>query len=218
MYSNDELLQMISSDDPTLRYKACSELILSESSSPEIINALTKALHDKDEDVAGRARVALRADIHHQMAIQMGISEAENQLETGNLSNGTDEITRLDEVTPSFDPPASLFRRFAALFIDMLILAIVCIGIGLMFSSFLELMGFYTRLISVVIALLYFSLGNSIHFDGSTLGKRALHLFVKGLDGRYISFPRAILRSSILLILILFSGWQAADHIRRATS
>ena len=60
MYSNDELLQMISSDDPTLRHKACSELILSESSSPEIINALTKALHDKDEDVVGRARAALR--------------------------------------------------------------------------------------------------------------------------------------------------------------
>ena len=138
----------------------------------------------------------------------MGITEPENQRETGNLSNVADGITRLDEVSPAFDPPASLFRRLAALFIDMIILAIVCIGIGLIFGSFLELMGFYTRLISAVIALLYFSLGNSIHFDGSTLGKRALHLYVKGLDGQYISFPRAILRSSILVILILFSRWQ----------
>ena len=208
MYSKEKLLEMLLSEKASTRYDACEWLRVSQESSPEIVIALEKATHDEDKEIAERATYALQADIHHQMAIKMGIVEAENQLETGNLSNDADGITRLEEVTPSFDPPASLFRRLAALFIDMLILAIVCIGIGLMFGSFLELMGFYTRLISAVIALLYFSLGNSIHFDGSTLGKRALHLFVKGLDGRYISFPRAILRSSILVILILFNGWQ----------
>jgi uncharacterized RDD family membrane protein YckC len=201
-------LIMLKSPKADTRCKACEELRVATESSPEVVLALEEATQDEDEYVAESARQALTADVHNRMALKMGRSWANPAYETVNQSIGADEIAATEEVMPSYSPPASLFRRFGALFIDMLILAIICIGIGLLFGSLLEIMRFYTRLISAAIALLYFSFGNSIHFEGNTLGKRALHLCVKGLDETYISFPRALLRSSILVILVLFSGWQ----------
>jgi uncharacterized RDD family membrane protein YckC len=204
----DKYTKMLKSPKSDTRYDACEELRLATESSPEVVLALEEATHDEDAYVAERARQALSVDVHTQMALKMGRSWAIPESETVNQSHAAGEIAATEEVTLSFFPPASLPRRFFALFIDMLILAIICIGIGLLFGSLLELIGFYTRLISAAIALLYFSFGNSFHFEGNTLGKRALHLVVKGLEGSYISFPRALLRSSLLVILVLLSGWQ----------
>lgn len=83
MYSKEELLEMLSSSQPSVRYEACEALRISEESSPEIINALEMASHDLDKDVAARAKLALQTDVHHQMAIKMGIVEPE-EIEVGN--------------------------------------------------------------------------------------------------------------------------------------
>ena len=45
---------------------------MATSSSPEVILALEEATQDENEDVAERAIQALLAEVHHQMAIQMG--------------------------------------------------------------------------------------------------------------------------------------------------
>ncbi|NJD59362.1 MAG: hypothetical protein C3F13_07200 [Anaerolineales bacterium] len=77
MNSKEKLLEMLASDDGTERYGACELLRVSEESSPEIVHALMNALHDRDEDVVGKARAALKADVHHQMAINLGLIKEE---------------------------------------------------------------------------------------------------------------------------------------------
>lgn len=73
MYSQEQLLEMLSSDHPSVRYEACEELRVRQESSPEIINALVKAIHDEESWVEESAKLALQADAHHQMAIKLGI-------------------------------------------------------------------------------------------------------------------------------------------------
>ena len=75
MYSKEKLLEMLSSEKASTRYDACEWLRVSQESSPEIVIALEKATHDDDKEIAERAAYALQADIHHQMAIKMGIVE-----------------------------------------------------------------------------------------------------------------------------------------------
>jgi hypothetical protein len=77
MYTKEVLLEMLLSDKPPVRYEACEMIRASSKSSPEVISALLKALHDSNGEVAGRARAALHADVHHQMAIKMGIEKPE---------------------------------------------------------------------------------------------------------------------------------------------
>jgi hypothetical protein len=64
---------MLSSDKASVRYDACELIRISEESSPELVTALVKATHDNNKDVAERANAALKADVHHQMAINVGI-------------------------------------------------------------------------------------------------------------------------------------------------
>ena len=75
MYSKEKLLEMLSSEKASTRYDACEWLRVSQESSPEIVIALEKATHDEDKEIAERAAYALQADIHHQIAIKMGIVE-----------------------------------------------------------------------------------------------------------------------------------------------
>jgi hypothetical protein len=81
MYSNEDLLKMISSNKASTRYDACEWLRVRRESSPEIVHALDKATHDEDVEVALRAYLALQADVHHQMAIDMGVVEPDEQQE-----------------------------------------------------------------------------------------------------------------------------------------
>lgn len=77
MFTKEELLEMLMSDKPPVRYEACEMIRTISESSPEVINALIKSLIDSNGEVAGRARAALNADVHHQMAIKMGIEKPE---------------------------------------------------------------------------------------------------------------------------------------------
>ncbi|NJD59363.1 MAG: hypothetical protein C3F13_07190 [Anaerolineales bacterium] len=75
MYSREKLLEMLTSNKPSVRYEACEWIRVSQESSPEIVIALEKATHDVDKEVTERATLALQADVHHQMAIQIGMIE-----------------------------------------------------------------------------------------------------------------------------------------------
>lgn len=78
MYSNEKLLEMLKSEKSSVRYEACIRLQTVKESSPEIIEALEKATHDEDSNVAERANLALQADVHHTMAIKMRMIESDN--------------------------------------------------------------------------------------------------------------------------------------------
>jgi len=58
MYSIEKLLEMIASENSSIRYDACEWLRISQESSPKVINALEKATHDTDLEVAMRAYCA----------------------------------------------------------------------------------------------------------------------------------------------------------------
>jgi hypothetical protein len=79
MYSNEKLLEMLKSEKSSVRYEACIRLQTVKESSPEIIEALEKATHDEDSNVAERANLALQTDVHHQMAIKMSGGETDNK-------------------------------------------------------------------------------------------------------------------------------------------
>jgi hypothetical protein len=76
-------LNMLKSPKADTRYDACEELRLATESSPEIILALIEATQDENEDVAERAKSALNADVHRQMAIknEIGLPIFETQPE-----------------------------------------------------------------------------------------------------------------------------------------
>ncbi len=71
MYSKEKLLEMLSSDNATIRYSACEWIRISPESYPEYITALQKATQDADAGVASSASLALQADVHRNMAISM---------------------------------------------------------------------------------------------------------------------------------------------------
>ena len=73
MYTAEKLLQMLTNRKASVRYEACEWLRVRQESSPEIVRALELATHDQDKEVAERAVKALQADVHHQMAIELGM-------------------------------------------------------------------------------------------------------------------------------------------------
>ncbi len=77
MYSVEKLLEMITSLKSSDRYDACEWLRIAQESSPDIIYALRKATFDDDKEVATRAYMALQADVHQKMMIDMGLIKAE---------------------------------------------------------------------------------------------------------------------------------------------
>jgi hypothetical protein len=86
MYSKEKLLEMLISKKASRRYDACEWLRVSQESSPEIIHALEKASRDPNKDVSERANLALKSDIHHQMAIQIGMIKPDANYSEAELS------------------------------------------------------------------------------------------------------------------------------------
>ncbi len=86
MYSNEKLLEMLKSEKSSVRYEACKRLQTTKESSPEIIHALEKAGRDPNKHVAERANLALKSDVHHQMAIQLGMIKPVHTYTEGELS------------------------------------------------------------------------------------------------------------------------------------
>jgi len=125
------------------------------------------------------------------------------------------------------DGYAGFWRRFAANFIDGIILNIVMVVVG--YAVGVPLRSSYgtdmadvssSRLavysvVNLVVGWLYFTLSEASVTQG-TLGKRALRIVVTDLDGRRISFGRAnarfwskIISGAIFLIGYIMAGFTA---------
>lgn len=122
MYTKEKLLKMLSSDKASVRYDACEWIRVSHESSPEIVTALEKATHDVDKEVAKRATLALRADMHHQMAIKMGMIEPEKTEEKeGKISQITTKpgsAPMNDKTTKKMQTMYKLGKIFLGIFIS----------------------------------------------------------------------------------------------------
>lgn len=97
MYKTEKLFQMLTNRKASVRYDACEWLRVRQESSPEIVRALERATYDEDKEVSDRAKYALQADVHHQMAIAMGIirpdkTEANRKIPAPPLGTGEIQV------------------------------------------------------------------------------------------------------------------------------
>ena len=100
-------------------------------------------------------------------------------------------------------PYVGFWRRFAAYFIDAIILNIIGMFpgwvIGIVFDDSIFSIMFYSFAISTLVWTLYFG-----YFESSkkqaTLGKQALGIKVTDLEGNRISFGKAVARYVVKLI------------------
>lgn len=99
----------------------------------------------------------------------------------------------------------SFWERFAAMFIDGIILAIVNFLVGLLVSGWPFFAG---NLVTIIIGWLYYALQESAS-NQATLGKRAMGLRVTDLNGHRVSFARATGRhfGKIISAIIIFIGY-----------
>jgi uncharacterized RDD family membrane protein YckC len=115
------------------------------------------------------------------------------------------EIPPLPPTPPSFRK-AGFWRRTVALFIDWIILAIVCCLLGFFFGEKFLHMGGWERFIGFAIALLYFVPLNSRLGGGRTIGKRALGIRVVSKTGEPLSVGRSFVRAFVLLLPFFVNG------------
>jgi uncharacterized RDD family membrane protein YckC len=101
---------------------------------------------------------------------------------------------------------AGFWRRSGALFIDWILLAIVCCALGFFFGESFLRMGGWERFIGFAIALLYFVPLNSRLGGGRTIGKRALGIRVVSKTGELLSPGRSFVRSFVLLLPFFVNG------------
>jgi uncharacterized RDD family membrane protein YckC len=114
-------------------------------------------------------------------------------------------IPPLPPTPPEFHK-AGFWRRNAAFFIDWIILAIVCWGLGFFLGDFFMSMGGWERVIGFAIALLYFVPLNSGLGGGRTIGKRALGTRVVSRTGEPLSVGKSFVRSFVLLLPFFVNG------------
>jgi uncharacterized RDD family membrane protein YckC len=115
------------------------------------------------------------------------------------------EIPPLPSTPPDFRK-AGFWRRSVALFIDWIILAIVCCFLGFFFADSFMRMGGWERFIGFAIALVYFVPLNSRLGGGRTIGKRALGIRVVSKIGEPLSIARSLVRSFVLLLPFFVNG------------
>ncbi|WP_171171811.1 RDD family protein [Streptomyces sp. I05A-00742] len=94
---------------------------------------------------------------------------------------------------------APLGRRFAAIFIDWALSMLI--AYGLLSGGNVHRAGNWALLIFFVLSLL------TVGTVGFTPGKRLLRIRVIGVDGGRLTFPKALLRSVLLVIVIPAVIW-----------
>ena len=101
----------------------------------------------------------------------------------------------------SIPQPSGLWRRFAAMFIDILVLAVIGLLAGRMLLGVsCASLGALAQLIGLAVAILYTALLNSRTGGGRTVGKWLCDIQVVGENGLPVSFARSLGRSVLLWI------------------
>ncbi|MAT15106.1 MAG: hypothetical protein CMJ46_07525 [Planctomyces sp.] len=118
---------------------------------------------------------------------------------------------------------AGFWLRFAAFFIDWIILIVISAFIGAIYGFVLAILGVdldviqkTANLIGVLVSWIYYAASESSSAQ-ATLGKRALGIKVTDLNGRRISFLRALGRTvaKILSGMILLIGYIMAGFTEK---
>lgn len=111
------------------------------------------------------------------------------------------------------------FRRIFAFIIDYLILALICVFISRVTYSYFEYYPFLFQCIGTFICLFYFATFNSSLSAGNSIGKSICKIQVTDLAKQQITFFHSLLRSSIFIIPLCFSGYlQPASHFNLGLS
>jgi uncharacterized RDD family membrane protein YckC len=100
----------------------------------------------------------------------------------------------------------SVFLRFAALIIDIIILGAVGYISGLFLEDFYVSLGKYGTLVGTLLILIYYSLLQSHLGKGQSIGKRAIGAKVTDLNGNYLSVKDSFLRAFIYFFPIMNAG------------
>lgn len=109
----------------------------------------------------------------------------------------------LEEQFPGF------WRRFAAFFVDSLLLGAIGLVLGWLMFDQLAALGGTGRLLGFVIAVGYFGALNSRWGGGQTLGKRLLGLRTVRLNGELLTPARALARAVVLCAPWFLNGLEA---------
>lgn len=99
---------------------------------------------------------------------------------------------------------SGFWRRTAALFIDVLVLAAIGFVAGALFFNALAQMGTQGFWVGILITLAYFSWMNSSYNNGQTIGKRVMKIRVVDVLGNTISLVNSIKRSVVLLFPFMY--------------
>lgn len=101
---------------------------------------------------------------------------------------------------------SGFWRRLGALLIDSLVLGIAGFSLVFLFKSPLQAMGNWAWLVGFAVSLLYFGLMDSQLGSGQTIGKWLLGIQVVDVSGRFLNFPRALLRSLVFITPFMLNG------------
>lgn len=137
------------------------------------------------------------------------LNEQNFQQENIDQSNIIEQRGGETQIETDFPFPsiASFWRRFFAWFIDTIILGVIGLIIGAIFSSFLFKIGPYGRPIGLLFIIPYFGIMNSKIGGGQTIGKRLLKISVRNKKNEHISLRRSIVRILVLTTPALLNGW-----------
>jgi uncharacterized RDD family membrane protein YckC len=107
-----------------------------------------------------------------------------------------------DSVKAVYSPliRAHLFRRFVAFTVDSIVLGVIGLVLSIPFSNVFYALGENGWWIGAIIALLYFSICHTQIIRGQTAGSKLLGISVVGIDGRYLTTYKALLRDFLFLV------------------
>lgn len=110
------------------------------------------------------------------------------------------------------DPIEGFWRRLGALLLDGVVLFIFGTALSGLLVYFSLDIGPWGRLIGFAVILVYFGTLNSKVGKGQTVGKRILGMAVRDKQGKPITLGLSLLRTLILAIPFLLSGWKIPVH------
>ena len=106
---------------------------------------------------------------------------------------------------------SGFWRRVGAFVIDSIILGVLGLILGLLFSQYFVELGGWGRALGFPIAATYFAILNSNIGGGQTIGKRILKIQVLDKAGELLSLPKSAIRYSIIGIPYFLNGARISE-------